>query len=136
MDLQKRNCSLRKRAECTHTSQRKSKASDTSRKQVTQVEASQRERKSTASALIRLIDGEEVPQSALLPPDLVMAEMKAVGVMLEKATCIIIPCSTKSMSKPLLLLLSEVRNRQSYMLLFCLSELNGSLYLDCLIVVW
>jgi hypothetical protein len=67
---------------------------------VTQVEASQRERKSTASALIRLIDGEEVPQSALLPPDLVMAEMKAVGVMLEKATCIIIPCSTKSMSKP------------------------------------
>ena len=42
----------------------------------------------------------KVPQSALLPPDLVMAEMKAVGVMLEKATCIIIPCSTKSMSKP------------------------------------
>ena len=43
-----------------------------------------------------------VLQSALLLPDLVVAEMKAVGVMLEKATCIImrIPCSTKSMSKP------------------------------------
>jgi len=36
----------------------------------------------------------KVPQSALLPPVLVMAEMKAVGVMLEKANCIIIPSGT------------------------------------------
>ena len=37
--------------------------------------------------MVSMVVSAKVPQSALVPPDLVMAEMKEVGVMLEKATC-------------------------------------------------